>query len=287
MFSDLDDTLRNILTDPAAPDELETADVSFEIPDNNFTPNQRTVNLFLYEVHENRELRDPAPITELVGNSFVRRRPPLRVDCSYMVTAWSNQTRAVRVAEEHRLLSQALLWLSRFPIIPGRYLPAEWKDQANPKFQPFPLPMWVGQMNGVKEPGEFWTALEQPPRPSFNLLVTIAMELGVESPEGPPVITKDMRLMQKDKPATQEEWFQIGGTVFAAISPPNEISGAQVRLVEKDQTAVTDDQGRFSFTLLLGGNYTLEVSKAGFTTATKNIVAPGASSDAYDVVLAP
>jgi Pvc16 N-terminal domain/Carboxypeptidase regulatory-like domain len=287
MFRDLDDTLRNILDDPAAPDELETADVSFEMPDKNFAPNQRTLNLFLYEAHENRELRDPVPIIEKVGDTYIRRRPPLRVDCSYMVTAWSNQTGAQRVAEEHRLLSQALLWLSHFPIIPPKYLPAVWKNPDELNYQPFPLPMWVGQMNGVKEPGEFWTALEQPPRPSLNLMVTIAMDLGVEVPEGPLVITKDMRLLQKNKPTTQERWFQIGGTIFAAISPPNEVSGAQVRLVERNQTVVTDAQGRFTFTLLLAGNYTLEVSKVGFTTTTKNIVVPGASLDAYDVVLAP
>jgi hypothetical protein len=85
----------------------------------------------------------------------------------------------------------------------------------------------------------------------------------------------------------QERWFQIGGTVSEAFSPPSVVSGAQVRLVERDQTTVTDDQGRFTFTLLLAGNYTLEVSKSGFTTSTKSITVPGASPDAYDVVLAP
>jgi hypothetical protein len=281
MLSDLDATLTAILDDPAAPTELRNADISFEPPDRLFNPPVATVNLFLYEVVENRILRDPAPIIEKIGGVFVRRQPPLRADCSYMITSWGTGTGPARIAEEHRLLSQALLWLSRFPIIPDNFLQG---SLVNP---PFPHPTMVAQMNEGRNLGEFWTALGQSPRPSFNLLVTIAMDLGVETPEGPPVITKDMRLLQKDKPATQERWFQIGGTVSEALSPPNVVSGAQVRLVERDQTAVTDDQGRFTFTLLLAGNYTLEVSKAGFTTTTKSITVPGASPDAYDVVLAP
>jgi hypothetical protein len=281
MLSDLDATITAILDDPAAPAELRNADISFEPPDRLFNPPAATVNLFLYEVVENRILRDPAPIIENIGGVFVRRRPPLRADCSYMITSWGTGTGPARVAEEHRLLSQALLWLSRFPIIPDHFLQG---SLVNP---PFPHPTMVAQMNEGRNLGEFWTALGQSPRPSFNLLVTIAMDLGVETPEGPPVITKDMRLLQKDEPSTQERWFQIGGTVSEAFSPPSVVSGAQVRLVERDQTTVTDDQGRFTFTLLLAGNYTLEVSKSGFTTSTKSITAPGASPDAYDVVLAP
>jgi hypothetical protein len=281
MFHDLDDTLNSVLDDPSAPSELVAADVNFEIPDDTFNPAPPTVNLFLYDVHENRELRDPVPIVENIGGVFVRRRPPLRVDCSYLVTAWDNATGGARVANEHRLLSQALQWLSRFPIIPDVYLRG---SLVNP---PFPHRTEVALMDGSKSLGEFWTALRRPPKPSVNLLVTIAMDLGVEQPEGPPVVTKDIRLLQKDKPTTQERWFQIGGTVFAAISPPNEISGAQVRLIERDQIVITDEQGRFTFTLLLAGNYTLEVTKAGFTTTTKSITVPGASPDAYDVVLIP
>ena len=281
MFRDLDETLRTMLDDPATPNELRNADISFEPPDRNFTPSQATVNLFLYDVRENRVLRDPVPVIERVGGLFVRRTPPLRVDCSYLITTWTTGTGAARVAEEHRLLSQALLWLSRFPIIPDQFLQG---SLVNP---PFPHPTMVAQTNDGKNMGEFWTALEQPPRPSFNLVVTIAMDLAIESPEGPLVITKDMRMGQKDGSAPPEQWFQIGGTVTDADSPPGLIAGAEVRLVERDLTTLTNDQGRFTFTLLPGGNYTLEVSKAGFATTSKNITIPGASLDAYDVLLLP
>jgi hypothetical protein len=64
MLRDLDDTLKNVLDDSDTPAELKAAEVSFELPDKNFAPTQPTVNLFFYDVHENRELRDPEPIIE-------------------------------------------------------------------------------------------------------------------------------------------------------------------------------------------------------------------------------
>src|SRR6266566_4862553 len=177
MFQDLDTTLTQILNDaaPAELPELRSADVSFETPDKNFTPPQATVNLFLYDVKENRDLRDPTPILEKVGNTFIRRPPPARVDCSYIVTAWSSGAGAAKVAGEHRLLAEALKWLSRFPTIPSIYLQG---DLAN---QLYPPPTLVAQMDPNKNAGDFWIALGIPPRPAFYLTVTIAMLLGVEA----------------------------------------------------------------------------------------------------------
>src|SRR5262252_1280721 len=192
MFQDLDSTLNKILDDETmkgssfAPplSELFDADVTFVTPDKNFPASlqKATVNLFLYEVKENRELRDPVPVLEKNGSSFSRRLPPVRIDCSYIVTTWSNQAAAVRVVEEHRLLSQALLWLTRFPTIPVKYL------QGGLVSQPFPLQTIVAQVDANKNAGEFWSALGIPPRPAFYLTVTVALELAVLE-QGPLVTT--------------------------------------------------------------------------------------------------
>lgn len=60
MYQDLDKTLNNLLNDATAaaiPAELLAADVSFQTPDKNYKPTtpDTAVNLFLYEVKENRE----------------------------------------------------------------------------------------------------------------------------------------------------------------------------------------------------------------------------------------
>jgi len=287
MFRDLDDTLRTILDDAGAPNELRNADVSFETPDKNFAPGQPTINLFLYEVQENRVLRDPVPITEIVGGVFVRRMPPLRVDCRYLVTTWSNQLGAARIAEEHRLLAQALVWLSRFTTIPAGFL------QGTLATQPFPPPTLIAQPEGNQEQGEFWSALGIFPRPAFRVTLTIAMDLGVSVTEGPPVVTKEMDLTQTNWDGNKfvpvgpmETWHQIGGTVRDA-NTLLAIPDAEVSIANTDRVAVTDALGHFTFSLLLGGNYTLNAAASGFQDASQNIVVPAAVLNAYDINMTP
>jgi len=280
MFHDLDSTLMAILDDQAAPTELRDADVSFETPDRNFAPGQPTVNLFLFEVKENRARRDQVPHSEKVADLFVRRFPPLRVDCTYLVTTWSNQPGALRVAEEHRLLGQALQWLSRFGTVPdvGDYLKGSLIDQP---FAPLTL---VAQMDSKPNMGEFWSALGTPPRPAFTLLATIAMAFPLELPEGPPVVTKEIRLEIKDVPGTQEVVFEIAGTVreAATLAP---IGNAEVTMLELDRTVQTDGEGRFRFAGLEPGSYTLRAAATGFVTLDQAIQVPRTPLDTYDVSL--
>ena len=286
MFHDLDATLRTILDDPAAPTELRTAEVSFESPNKTFAPAQPTVNLFLYEVKENRALRDPEPIIRQVGPNFVRRMPPLRVDCTYLVTTWSNQGGGAGVAEEHQLLGQALAWLSRFPIIPATFLQG---SLAVPP-QPFPPPTMVAQMEDGKSAGEFWSALGSVPRPAFHVSITISIDLNLEIPEGPPVVTKEIVLKEKMPAGVVEpvlaQFFEIGGTVRDDnTSAP--VAEAEVTILELQRTTTTDDQGRFTFANLEADNYTLRTEAGGFSPATTPIVVPAAVLNAYDVNLLP
>ena len=177
LFNLLDDTLRSLL-DAAPPSaagvHFGTADISFETPEKGFAPRQGdlAINLFLYEVKENRELRQTMPDRDAMNGQAIRRRAPLRVDCSYMVTAWSNIQNQNNVANAHKLLGQAFNWLSRFPVIPDRYVQA-----GGLTGQLYAPPTMVAQMDGAKSAGEFWSALGVPPRPYFNLIVTICMDL--------------------------------------------------------------------------------------------------------------
>ena len=230
---------------------------------------------------------------------MVRRRPPLRVDCSYMVTTYSAKKEEEQPAEEHRLLSQALLWLSRFPTIPEKYLPDDWKDKTKPAYQIFSLPTLVAQVDGVKEPGEFWAALESPPRPSFSVVVTIAMDLRKEV-SGPPVTTKTIGYQQKGLPETREECIQIGGRVFDATHPEQGIAGAKVILegplipvstpppaVKAEplkQTVTTDGKGTYTFTRVTSGTYKVRVIAQGFKVCEKTIRVPGPPEE-YEIGL--
>lgn len=296
-FHDLDFTLRALLKLSAIPGgplglgELKVADISFETPARSYDPKEITLNLFLYEIKENRELRDPVPIYELGLNGFERRRPPIRVDCTYMVTAWSPEAGADKIREEHALLCQALLWLNRFPTIPASYANEPiWSGTM--LTQPYVPPTMVAQMDGARNLGEFWASLENPPRPSFNLIVTVAIDLLDPVVEGPPVITKEVHLKAMRAPGEVEptlfDGFQVGGVVRDAASG-NPIAGAAVEVVETGQHTVTDDEGRYNFILLDTGTYRIHVAAPGFPAADQLITVPRAAvtDPTYDVPLTP
>lgn len=273
MFQDLDISLINLLNDPAAPAQLAAADISFLTPDRNFAPQLETVDLFLWDVKENRELRDPEFVLEKVGNGFVRRPPPLRVDCFYLVTAWPdpNLVGPTATAREHLLLSQACLWLSRFPTVPDIYLSG---TLAN---QPFPPPTLVAQPVGAKNHWEFWTALGISPRSSFSLVVTIAMDLK-KSLEGPLVTTAIAGYLQDQMIATREQWINFGGLVSDNAGHP--VSDVWVRLEPSMRIETTQADGRFIFDRVRAGtNYLLRARATGFAEVQRNIQVPSPSGE--------
>jgi hypothetical protein len=250
VFNDLDTTLRAVLDDSAAPAALRGAEVSFETPEKDFTPAQPLVNLFLYEVQENHQLRENGPIVDLVDGRYASGPPPVRIDCTYLVTAWSTKSGALKTEEEHRLLGLALLWLNRFPVIGAGFLQG---DLANPA-QPFPLPTMVAQLKEDQSSGQFWTALGIAPRPAFSLTVTISMQLPEEPDEFP--VVQGIRLESASLlgPA-------LGGRVLDATLAP--VAGAKVTVVETGDNSTGGPDAAFSFAGIAFGEYTLLVEVAG------------------------
>ncbi|GGO94477.1 Pvc16 family protein [Wenjunlia tyrosinilytica] len=280
MFQDLDLTVRALLEDAAVPPSLAGVDITFKTPDKAFDFSQPTVNLFQYGVHENRVLRDPVPVVEQVAGVFVQRRPPLRLDCDYLVTAWSKKPDATGVEEEHRLLGTALAKLSRFPVIPAAYL------RNSLVGQPFPVPTWVAQSDDSKSLGEFWSALGIPPRSSFHLMVTVAMDLRDTVTVGPRVVTSTVVVDDDLDPATAgEPLFAIGGVVREA-GTNTALANATVTLDGMRSTA-SDTSGRFLFSQVGVGAHTLTAVAPGFTTANRAITVPAAAINDYDVALSP
>jgi hypothetical protein len=281
MFDDLDTALAKLLDDTHAPPHVKAADVAFETPEKGYQPAQDTaVNLFLFDVSENRALRDPMPLREVTNGIVTSRRPPLRVDCSYLVTAWSKKTGAAKVQEEHRLLSEALVWLNRFPVIPDQYFDFTGSTLKNP---PFPPPTMLAHMNTERSFGEFWQALGISPRPAFYLTVTIAIDPAVVLETATPVATKQLAIVSA---AGKEVSFEIGGTIrdktTAAV-----LAAVAVTVRETGQLAVTDSAGRFHLSLFAQGQYTLDAARQGYAAASKTIQVPGGSPTAFDLDLTP
>jgi hypothetical protein len=280
MFQDLDSTLTQILDDPSAPAEIQAADKSFETPDKNYAPTQSTVNLFLFEVGENRELREPDVIIERQGDTYVRRKPPVRASCSYMVTTWASGVGPQMVGSEHQLLGEAFEWLSMFQVIPARYL------QGSLVGQPYAPPTIAAQLDGNKVFGEFWTALGQPPRPAFLLTVTIAMDVNPRT-NVQPVRTKQMNFIA---PTGQSETLgAIGGRVYAIDATSGTevaITGAILVLPDLALQQATDDGGLFEFPRVPLGVLTFQCVATGYQPVTRAINVPGVPGQ-YDILLVP
>jgi Pvc16 N-terminal domain/Carboxypeptidase regulatory-like domain len=271
MFQDLDATLKTLLDDAAAPPDLRGAEVSFETPDKDFKPTQPTVNLFLYEVQENRSLRDNARLTERVGDHYTSRPPPLRVDCTYLATTWSPKTAGLKAEEEHRLLGQALLWLNQFPVIADGLLQGSLKNPP----QPYPLPTMVAQVREDQSMGQFWSALGVAPRPAFSLTVTIAMRPLDQADQYPVVQAIQVAPTSLIHPT-------LAGQVLDHTLAP--VASATVSVVETGAVQTVGPDGHFSFASLAFGQYTLRVQ----VPAQPDVETPvhyGADSQVHNVLL--
>jgi hypothetical protein len=191
MIRDLDATIRQLLLMGApAGSTLAGATISFDLPDAQWRTSLvgLTVNCYLYDVHENVEMRTHEPIVVRSGQTAMRVTPPARIDCAYCITAWSTATTDA-VLDEHDLLSQVLLVLLQNPTVPAAMLQGALVGQIPP------YPTVIASVDGiVKNHPQFWTALDQKLKPSLNYIVTLAMLVdgipaGGPTPYGSVVIT--------------------------------------------------------------------------------------------------
>jgi Pvc16 N-terminal domain/Carboxypeptidase regulatory-like domain len=269
MFADLDETLRELLV-RQVPLDVGEVDVSFEAPDRAWSGqlSRPTVNCFLYDVHENIELRRTEWDVQRRGNSAVTfRRMPTRIDATYQITVWARAPE-----DEHRLLWRVMAALFRNQTIEQDLLQGALRDQ------PFPLKAQVAQPNQSRaNPAELWQALDNRVRPVLTYTVTLALD-----PEqvytSPLVFTSVMGLRQKGTEEPDSLHYRIRGRVRAEDQG---IPGATVCLEETGAEVTTSAKGEFAFRAREGA-LTLLVTLPDGQTATREIQVPSAE---YDVVV--
>jgi hypothetical protein len=175
VIDDVDLTLRRLIEDKL-PRPRTPFTIRFDQPSDDWQlSNGLNLNLYLYDLRENLELRDVVPRLELQPDgTTARRQPPARINLFYAATAWSavEQHKEGQILEEHRLLADVLRTLLRYPTIPPDVLQGALVGQEPP------LPTLVAQVgDGLPHPpSEFWSALQSPIRPALNLIVTVALQ---------------------------------------------------------------------------------------------------------------
>jgi Pvc16 N-terminal domain/Carboxypeptidase regulatory-like domain len=269
MLADLDEALRVLLKRELERHGFDGVEIAFEAPAKEWsaTLSTPTVNLFLYDL---REAADKRPIDWRPRNGAdgIRElRPPLRMQASYAVTAW---TRAVQ--DEHRLLSQVLAVLYAHPTIPDGVLNGTLAGQDHERF---PLETSIGQARGDKS--DFWSAVGGQYKASLDYVVLMACESGTALERGPEVRTQTIRLGTDAGRGTMAELHRVGGLVLDGDGAP--VADAWVTLPDSGRFTASDSAGRFRFDRLTAGTYRCVARSADGREAEAELVVPGSGAD--------
>ena len=280
MLADLDETIRRLLVDelPVKNGEIE---ISFDQPRRDWSSriSKPTINVFMYDVRENKELRRHQ-WERMNGNSrqdLARlKRTPMRVDCSYVVSVW-----AADPEDEHRLLTRCMMTLFRFPTLPENRLV---DSLQNP---PYEIQTRLAQHDTLTEPSDIWNVLDNELRPCVSYVVTLALDPW-QVITAPIVRTRTFRLGQAQglpqetalqADATRADMVLIGGVVSrGADGPP--LRNIDVALKGTGYLATTDAEGRFLLGSVPPGTYTLIAWTSEGKPEQKEIEVP---SEAYDM----
>lgn len=196
MIDDLDLTLKELLIRELPTHLLEGVALTFAPPNSDFPPAAVTlpaIDVFLYDVRENRELRSADWVTERRDDgAVVRQRPPVRVDCSYLVTAWASDSAQEPWYDEHKMLGEVMRVLLRYPVIPDVLL------QGSLRGQEPPLPSVTIQPSELQGWGDFWQAIGSKPKVALNYKVTIGVPVGRPIEAEPPVLDKTLRFADRN-----------------------------------------------------------------------------------------
>src|SRR3954453_7215773 len=270
MLADLDETLRSLLRDELERHGFEGVDIAFDAPARDWSGqlSKPTVNLFLYDLREAEALRTSEWTRMKRDNGRVTEtRPPMVIECSYAVTAWTQA-----VEDEHRLLSQVLAILFAYPQLPEERLNGRLVNGS----QPWPIKGRIGQGKGEKS--DFWSAVGGQYKVSLDYGVRLSVESGARRERGPEVRTQTVRTSLSDAPTrTVLEMHRTVGRVRDTKGQP--IADVWVTLPDVGSWTSSPADGRFRFDRLPPGRHRLLARTPDGSEADGSIDVPGAGVD--------
>jgi hypothetical protein len=266
MLADLDETLRALLRRELGEHGFEAVEIAFDAPTRDWSASQSspTVNLFLYDLRESLDHRPVEWVERSVNGKVREARPPLRLNATFAVTAWTRE-----VQDEHRLLSQTLSVLYAYHTLPEELLSG---TLATRVAQSYPVTAQVAQGKGDGK-ADFWGAVGGEFKVSFDYVVTVSCEPGVEREQPPEVRTQTVRTGLMGIGVHEQENHRVGGVVRDADGAPS--MGAWVALPELGKFAVTDTGGRFRLDQVPAGRYTCVARADDGEEAQEKLIVPG------------
>lgn len=270
MFSDVDESLRERLI-AAMPIQGGEIDIEFDRPTREWSSrlSKPTLNLFLFDVRERTEFRDPMPRTTVDANGrYTQQRRAMRMDLSYVVTAWTKEA-----GDEHRILARALGAMYRSAEMAPETLSGQLVDATAP------ILTRVSTPDHLAKPADLWGVLDNELHASLTWVVTAPLDVWTPV-TGPMVRTRELRFGEVGADGEKESFIRIAGVVRREGAPESAVEGAQVAIDGTTFRAVTAADGRFSFEGVRAGEYAVRVTAPGEAPRERNFTVP---SPSYDV----
>jgi hypothetical protein len=268
MINDLDETIKQLLIKKGGLDS-GTVDISFEVPDREWSASisKPRVNIYLYDIRENHELRGTDWIvTKEPNGSTSRKKTPSRIDLAYLITVWAND-----VADEHRLLWQIMSTLFRYPIVPQDILKGDLAKQE------YPILTTTAQPDGLfNNPADFWSALDNEIKPSINYVLTLALDLDMVF-RAPLVTSKSMDIHAPD--GNQEKLVEVSGIIREAGKTNKAVAKARIVAKEAGMSALSDEDGRYTFPRIGNGKHIFQVFVPGKKVQESEVTVPDKNYD--------
>jgi hypothetical protein len=252
-----------------------------------------SLNVYLVDLRENRKLRSNEHERMEQGSDIFEVPPARRVDCHYLISAWSPVTVSIAIdptMDEHALLAEAARVLGAHDELD----PVAIYAQSNPPQLPPPpiaeerFPLTLLPVEGFPKYAEFWGTMGDKNRwkPCIHSIITVALK---EQPvrAGPMVTTTFTRTLVRGMPTTENTRFHIGGTVYDAAVPPRPVPLAWVELLTPANLRMTftraDAQGRFVLEDVTDGDWQLRASATPLGVSPLRAIAVPESTGNYDI----
>ena len=271
MIGDLSLTLKTLLQAQQRPELVRDAEVEFDPPGDKYNPSVATINLFLYDVREDLQLRTNVADWDPLSGAI--RPPPYRLACSYLITTWPGTTARGEqaIVAQHRLLGEVARVLSGMAAIDGSDL------QGSLAAQPYPVPLTMSHAEPTNNPAQFWAAIGGKLRPAITLTATIALAPDAQPVTAYPVSTSTIVL-------NETAVHRIGGTVRDGTTG-DPLPDVALELVELGVRARSGEDGRYTLAVAAAGTYQLHATRSGYVPVTRSITVPGDAPTAFDLAL--
>jgi len=241
---DVNKALLTVLQQYLDPDSAGGIDIRFDLPDINSTQSSPTVSVFLYDVHEDLQLRQSEPARLNIASSTLRAGW-VNLSCNYLITYWEAQStgndgdgpdskpdnQAIQIMT---LTLQALLNNRELKDIPGA-----WARVIPPQ-------------ENLNSLGNFWQALGNRPRLSLVYSITVPILLDNSLPQTL-VKTVNSQIVQTASVDLTALNTQLWQTLCLALGEGGEQKLARLKVQSQQQATEDADSPAINISVGISG----------------------------------